>query len=128
MWHLKVKLRKSNAMDTKTFTAKLNKVRISSKKLALVRNLVAGKKALEAKRILTFLPQKGAFLILKTLESALASAVSGGISPDKLTINTLRINKGGFLKRARAASRGRMNQIHKPTSGIILVLKEVANG
>lgn len=110
---------------TNVFTSKLNNVRTGTKKVRLMADLMLGKSVIEAKRILTFSPRKGSFLLLKTLNSATASARDNGIKPENLKISKVLIDQGTPLKRARAASRGRMNQIHKPTSHITVSVSEI---
>ena len=114
---------------SKTFTAQLNKQRISHRKLLLVENLVSGQSVGEARRRLTFSLQKGAALILRALNSAVAAAKEHGLSVDDLNLAEIQINKGQYLKRVKPASRGRMHRFNKPTSHILVkvVKKEAKN-
>lgn len=109
------------------FTAQLNKQRISHRKLLLVENLVNGQSVVEARRRLAFSLQKGAGLILKALNSAVASASEKGLKVEDLALAEIRVNKGQFLKRVKPASRGRMHHFNKPTSHIFvkIAIKEV---
>ncbi|MCX6783984.1 MAG: 50S ribosomal protein L22 [candidate division WWE3 bacterium] len=109
-----------------TFTSKLNDRRTGQKKVRLMADLMLGKSVIEAKRILTFSPRKGAFLLLKTLNSAVASAKDSGVKLENLKIAKVLVDQGTPMKRAKAASRGRMNTIHKPTSHITVSVTEVS--
>ena len=119
-------------MSTEIFTSKLNKVHIGSKKLGLVRDIVVNKSAIEAERILIFSITKGSDLILKPLQSAIASAHEQGVKKEDLTVKELRIDMGGYRKAARFASRGRVQRLHKPISCISIrldrKLEKEANG
>ena len=84
-----------------------------------VRNLSIGR-ALE---VLRFLPNKGAGLVLKTLEAALANAEHNhGADIDDLQIRKVTVDEGPVLKRFRARARGRASRILKRTSHITVVL------
>jgi large subunit ribosomal protein L22 len=107
------------------FTAQLNKVRLGHKKMLLVENQVNGKEIAEARRILGFSNQKGAAVLLRALNSAIAAAGEKGIKPENLKLAEIRINKGSFLKRVKAASRGRMHRFNKPTTHVFVKVAEV---
>lgn len=102
------------------FTAQLNKQRISHRKLLLVENLVHGQSIPEARRRLTFSLQKGATMILRTLNSAVAAATDKGLKTENLLVSEIKVNKGQYLKRVKPASRGRMHRFNKPTSHILV--------
>jgi large subunit ribosomal protein L22 len=55
-------------------TAKLQGVRLSAQKGRLVADLIRGKTVESALNILSFSPKKGAVIIRKVLESAIANA------------------------------------------------------
>lgn len=99
--------------------------RISSKKMAIVMNLVRGKSYAEAERILTFDTTKGAKLLLKALKSAAANAVNNkNIKKDGLIVADLRVDGGPMFKRAHLIGKGRINPILKRTSHITVGLRE----
>ena len=116
------------SMSSAIFTAKLNKVHIGSKKLGLVRDIVVNKSAVEAERILNFSITKGSDLIIKPLQSAIASAKEKGVKKEDLIVKELRIDIGGYRKAVRFASRGRVHQLHKPLSNISIKLAKEDNG
>ena len=107
-------------MDT---TAKLNGVRLSAQKGRLVADLIRGKPVEQALNILQFAPQKGAVIIRKVLESAIANAEhNDGADIDELRITKILVERGTFLRRFRAQSKGRGAPIMKPTCNVIVVV------
>ena len=104
-------------------SAILNGVRISPQKARLIADLIRGKKVDNALNILNFSPKKGAEIIKRVVESAIANAENNnGADIDELKIKTIYINKGTVLKRIRAQSKGRAGKIIKPTSHITVIV------
>lgn len=97
----------------------LRQVRISSKKVALVANLVRGKKAEDAVNILRFTTKKAAPMIRKVIESAMANA-ENNFKQDKnnLFIKDIVVTEGTTYKRGIHISRGRSHPILKRTAHI----------
>jgi large subunit ribosomal protein L22 len=103
--------------------AKLIGVRLSAQKGRLVADLIRGKKVDQALDILTFNPKKGATIIKKVLESAIANAEHNeGADIDTLKVSTIYVEKGPVLKRFTARAKGRGNQIIKPTCHIYVTV------
>ena len=93
--------------------------RISAQKARLVADLIRGKDVAQALNILTFSPKKGAELIKKVLESAIANAEhNNGADIDELRVVTIFVDKGPSLKRFQARAKGRGNRIEKQTCHI----------
>ncbi|MBQ1837674.1 MAG: 50S ribosomal protein L22 [Neisseriaceae bacterium] len=93
--------------------------RISAQKARLVADLIRGKDIEDALNILTFCPKKGAALMKKVLESAIANAEHNeGADIDELKVVTVFVDKAGSLKRFRARAKGRGNRIEKQTCHI----------
>jgi len=104
-------------------SAILKGVHISPQKARLVADLIRGKKVDNALNILNFSSKKGAEIIKKVVESAIANAENNnGADIDELRIKTIYINKGEVLKRIRAQSKGRAGRIIKPTSHITVTV------
>jgi large subunit ribosomal protein L22 len=104
-------------------SAILKGVRISPQKARLVADLIRGKKVDHALNLLNFSPKKGAEIIKRVVESAIANAENNnGADVDELKIKTIYINKGTVLKRIRAQSKGRAGKIIKPTSHITVIV------
>lgn len=103
--------------------AKLIGVRLSAQKGRLVADLIRGKKVDQALDILNFNPKKGATIIKKVLESAIANAEHNeGADIDTLKVSTIYVEKGPVLKRFTARAKGRGNQIIKPTCHIYVTV------
>ena len=104
-------------------SAILKGVRISPQKARLVADLIRGKKVDNALNILNFNSTKGAEIIKRVVESAIANAENNnGADIDELKIKTIYIDKGAVLKRIRAQSKGRAGKILKPTSHITVIV------
>ena len=101
----------------------LKGVRLSAQKGRLVADLVRGKPVDQALNILHFSPKKGAKIIKKVLESAIANAEhNDGADIDTLKVKTIYVEKGVVLKRFTARAKGRGNRILKPTCHIFLTV------
>lgn len=101
----------------------LRGVRLSSQKGRLLADLVRGKSIEQALNILAFSPQKGAVIIKKVLESAIANAEhNDGADIDTLRVTRIYVEKGTVLKRFTARAKGRGNRILKPTCHIFVTI------
>lgn len=93
--------------------------RISAQKARLVADMIRGKDVAQALNILTFSTKKGAELIKKVLDSAIANAEHNeGADIDELKVITIFVDKGPSLKRFQARAKGRGNRIEKQTCHI----------
>ena len=100
-------------METKSI---LRGVRLSDQKGRLVADQIRGKPVDQALNILAFSPKKGADILKKVLESAIANAEhNDGADIDALKVKTIYVEKGPVLKRFTARAKGRGNRIVKPT-------------
>jgi large subunit ribosomal protein L22 len=109
-------------METK---ASLRGVRLSAQKGRLVADLVRGKPVEQALNILAFSPKKGAKIIHKVVESAIANAEhNDGADIDLLKVKTIHVEEGTTLKRFTARAKGRGNRISKRTSHIYVTVGE----
>jgi large subunit ribosomal protein L22 len=100
-------------------------IRMSPQKVRLVLDVVRGKPAQEALAILQFLPHRAAKPVAKALKSAVANAENNfNMDPDDLVITSCAADEGRTLKRWRPRARGRVNQILKRSSHIIVVVAE----
>lgn len=105
--------------------ASLRGVRLSPQKGRLVADLIRGKTVDQALNVLTFSPKKGAEVIKKVLESAVANAEhNDGANIDALKILKIYVEKGTILKRFTARAKGRGNRISKPTCHIYVTVGE----
>ena len=104
-------------------SAQHNNARISAQKARLVADMIRGKSIVQALNILTFSPKKGAELIKKVLESAIANAEhNNGADIDELKVVTIYVDKAASLKRFQARAKGRGNRIEKQTCHINVVV------
>ncbi|NJM09505.1 MAG: 50S ribosomal protein L22 [Bdellovibrionaceae bacterium] len=105
--------------------ASLNFARIGCQKARLVADVVRGKDVNEAIRNLTFMKQKGAGLIKKLIESAVANAENKKtIDIDNLFVKSIWVDMGPSMKRFRPRAQGRAFQVKKKLSHINVVLEE----
>ena len=103
--------------------AKLFGVRLSAQKGRLVADLVRGQPIASALNILSFTPKKGAALMKKLLESAIANAEhNDGADIDTLKVKTIYVERGAFLKRFQARAKGRGNRVLKHTCHIFITV------
>ncbi len=100
-------------------------IRISPQKARLVADVVRGQEVEKAINTLRFMPKKGAEILRKVIESALANASqNAAIDVDTLYVKSVFIDGGPTLKRIRPRAMGRANRILKRTSHITVVLDE----
>lgn len=105
--------------------AKARYIRISPQKARLIADIVRGMNVEEAITILKFMPKKGARLIRKIIESAVANAgQTESIDLDTLYIKKILVDGGPMLKRFRPRAMGRATRILKRTSHITVVVDE----
>ncbi len=103
--------------------AVLKGVRMSPQRGRMVADLVRGKKVDQAINILSFAPQKSAFIVKKVIESAIANAEhNDGADIDDLYIKTIYVEEGPVLKRFTARAKGRGNRILKKTSHVYVTV------
>lgn len=103
--------------------ATLRGVRLSAQKGRLVADLVRGKPVDQALNILNFSPKKGAVIVKKVLESAIANAEhNNGADIDALKVTRIHVEQGSVLKRFTARAKGRGNRISKQTCHIYLTV------
>ncbi len=109
-------------METK---AKLSYARISPQKCRLVADQIRGLPVEQALQLLAFSPKKGAHIVKKVLESAIANAEhNDGADIDELKVTTIFVDAGPTLKRMHARAKGRGNRILKRTSHITVAVAE----
>ncbi|KAA0876646.1 50S ribosomal protein L22 [Nitrincola tapanii] len=93
--------------------------RISAQKARLVADQIRGKSVADALDILTFSSKKGADLVKKVLNSAIANAEHNeGADVDELRVSAVFVDEGMTMKRIRPRAKGRADRIMKRTSHI----------
>jgi large subunit ribosomal protein L22 len=99
--------------------------RISPFKAREVTREIQGLPVSAALDLLAFTPKKAAFLINKTLKSAIANAENNAnLKPDGLVVKEAIVGEGPTFKRIMARARGSASQILKRTSHIRIVLTD----
>jgi large subunit ribosomal protein L22 len=100
-------------------------MRISPQKMRLIMDEVRGKKVDEAIRLLSFSPKRGARVLRKLINSAVANAEANkDIDVDTLYIKRIYADQGPILKRFRPRAMGRASRIKKRTSHLTVILDE----
>ena len=100
-------------------------LRSSPRKINILLKNIRGKKADIAIRDLSFLRQRIAFDIKKTVQSAIANAENNKqYDIDNLYIKEAYVGKGLVLKRFRPRAKGRASAIKKPYSNLTIILTE----
>jgi len=106
-------------------TARSRYVRISPRKLRLVARPLRGKRVEEALQLLQFTPKKGARLLHKVVEQAVANAEQRPqVDVDTLFVKHIAVDGGPTLKRFMTRAMGRANRILKRMGHITVVLAE----
>ena len=107
-------------METKAI---LNGVRLSAQKGRLVADMIRGQPVDKALNILAFSPKKGAGLVKKLLQSAIANAEhNDGADVDALKVKSVLVERGTFLKRFQARAKGRGNRVLKHSCNIYVTV------
>jgi large subunit ribosomal protein L22 len=84
---------------------------------------IQGLSVSQATDILTYTPKKGAYLLNKTLKSAIANAENNNqASVDSLYVKSVTVDDGPMMRRTMARARGSANMIQKRTAHITVVL------
>ena len=103
--------------------AKLKYARISPQKCRLVADLVRGKPVGLALSTLHYTPKKGAELVRKVLESAVANAENNhNADIDALKVDRIEVDAAPMFKRFHARAKGRGNRIVKRNSHITILV------
>jgi len=106
-------------------SVKQKQIHISPRKLGLVCDLIRGKKALEAQKILTNLDNKGAKIVLKLLNSAIANASNNhGMDIKNLYILIINANQGKILYRTLPKAKGSASRLRKRHSLLVITLSD----
>lgn len=100
-------------------------IRISSRKVKIVIDLIRGKQVDEALAILLYTPKSASPVVTKLLSSAIANAENNlGLSRDGLYVAEVFAGQGPTLKRYWARSHGRADTLLKRSSHITIVLDQ----
>lgn len=102
-------------------TAKLKGAPLSAQKGRLVADMIRNMSVSSALDILKFTQKKGAQLMLKLLDSAIANAENNnGADIDDLRVGMICVDEAATLKRISPRAKGRANRICKRTCHITI--------
>ena len=88
-------------------------------------NMIRGSEVLQAMKLVQFLPQKGAKIVSKVLDSAVANAENNfGLDIDDLKVSNAYVDEAPTFKRFRARARGRGTRILKRNSHITIEISD----
>ena len=106
-------------------TARLKGAPMSAQKARLVADMIRNMNVSKALDVLKFTPKKGAQLILKLLESAIANAENNdGADIDELQVGMICVDEAATLKRISPRAKGRANRICKRTCHITIKVSD----
>jgi large subunit ribosomal protein L22 len=101
------------------------RLQISPQKVRLVADQVRGKPVADALDILNFSTRKGALLVRKAVESAIANAEHNeGADVDDLRISEIYVNEAMTMKRIRPRAKGRADRILKRSCHITVTVSD----
>ena len=103
----------------------LKGARLSAQKARLVADQVRGKNVEEALDLLTYSTKKGADVIKKLLNSAIANAEHNeGADVDELKISEIYVDEGMTMKRIMPRAKGRADRILKRSCHISITVAD----
>ena len=106
-------------------TARLKGATLSAQKCRLVADMIRNIPVSNALNILKFTSKKGAQIMLKVLESAVANAENNlGIDIDELKIKRVYVDEATTLKRMMPRAKGRANRISKRNCHITILVSD----
>lgn len=106
-------------------SAKLRYAHLSAQKGRLIADQIRGLPVEKALDVLAFSNKKGAGLVKKVLDSAIANAENNeGADIDELKVSAVFVDEGPTMKRIRARAKGRATRILKRTSHITVTVAD----
>jgi large subunit ribosomal protein L22 len=105
--------------------SKLRYAHISPQKCRLVADVVRGQPVGNAINTLKYMPKKGADLVRKVLEAAVANAEHNhGADIDELKVSLIHVDEAPRLKRFAARAKGRGTRVVKRNSHITVAVSD----
>jgi len=106
-------------------SARLKGARLSAQKARLVADQIRGKGVEEALELLNYSSKKGAAVIKKVLNSAIANAEHNeGADVDELKVSTIFVDEGMTMKRIMPRAKGRADRILKRSCHITITVAD----
>lgn len=101
---------------------------LSPQKMRLVADQIRGMPVARAINLLAFSDKKGAAVVRKVLESAVANAENNdGADIDALSVSAVQVDQGPTMKRLRPRARGRADRILKRTGHLSVTVSETGD-
>lgn len=105
--------------------ARLKGARLSAQKARLVADQIRGRQVGDALDVLSFSTRKGAHVVRKLLESAIANAEHNeGADVDELSVSRICVDEGITMKRIKPRAKGRADRVLKRTCHITLAVAD----
>tara|TARA_B100001057_G_scaffold239046_1_gene239300 strand:+ start:1797 stop:2129 length:333 start_codon:yes stop_codon:yes gene_type:complete len=106
-------------------SARLKGARLSAQKARLVADQIRGKDVEDALEVLAYSSKKGAAIIKKVLNSAIANAEHNeGADVDELKVSTICVDEGMTMKRILPRAKGRADRILKRSCHITITVAD----
>jgi large subunit ribosomal protein L22 len=106
-------------------SARLKGAQLAAQKARLVADQIRGKSVEEALLLLDYSPKKGAMLIKKVLNSAIANAEHNeGADVDELKVSAICVDEGTTMKRIMPRAKGRADRILKRSCHITVTVAD----
>jgi large subunit ribosomal protein L22 len=106
--------------------ARLKGAQLAAQKARLVADQIRGKSVEEALLLLDYSPKKGAMLIKKVLNSAIANAEHNeGADVDELKVSAICVDEGTTMKRIMPRAKGRADRILKRSCHITVTVADI---
>lgn len=100
-------------------------IRVSPRKIRLLMREIRGKRVEEALNLVSFAPQRGAPVLRKLINSAVANASQHpDVDVDNLFIKHIFADEGPTLRRFMPRAMGRATRIRRRTSHLTIILDE----
>lgn len=100
-------------------------IRVQPRKVRIIADKMRGVDVRQAAGLLRYHTSKGAKVLAKVLNSAVANAMENhNIAPENLRISTIMVDEGPRLKRISPRSMGRANRIIKKMSHVTIGVEE----
>jgi large subunit ribosomal protein L22 len=107
-------------------SARLKGAQLAAQKARLVADQIRGKSVEEALLLLDYSPKKGAMLIKKVLNSAIANAEHNeGADVDELKVSAICVDEGTTMKRIMPRAKGRADRILKRSCHITVTVADI---
>jgi large subunit ribosomal protein L22 len=106
-------------------TVSLRYLHMAPRKVRLVASMLKDLSLNEAEAHLLMLPNRPSEPLLKLLKSAMANIKNAGKDPNRIVIESIRVDQGPMIKRYLPRAHGRATPIQKKMSHVTVTVQEV---